>query len=186
MPPAMAQTAGAKPAEGTLNPVCREAGLTVASQILDDLPMGGPIALASWREIDRDLTLEERIAKRLTSLGFTIDEAAPWQLIYETDAQAADRNPRFSIYSEIQEGKEPVAQGRYSIERDGEICPPTSVYRMRFEIRDPGARTVWRATATHVTRTAKPTADKDRLADRLLSQLRADLRTAHNQPGGME
>ena len=165
---------------------CREPGLTIESRIKGDIPLGGPIALASWRELQRDVTLEEFIAGRLAPLGYEVDPDAFWRLVYETDDQPAGIDRRFSIYSEVQGGKEPAAQGQYRFDRGSDGCPPTSVYLMNVQIEDDGGRVVWRATATHVTQATEPTADKERLARRLISQLRADLRDTHNQPGGAD
>lgn len=182
--PAAAQETG--PAPGARLDGCRQAGLTVTSQTRGDIPQGGPVALASWREIDRDVTLEDHMATQLATLGYTVDDNAFWRLVYETDSQAARTDRNFSIYSEIQGGKEPTAQGRYSFERGGEGCPPTSVYRMTLTVEDTGGREVWRGEATQVTLSTSPAADKDRLSTRLLNQLQADARLAPGAPADPE
>lgn len=162
---------------------CSGLGLRIESHVSGDIPLGGPISLASRRAVDRDITMEEDIAARLGNLGFEIDDNAFWQFVYETDSQYAKPSPNFTIRSEVQGGKEPEAIGQYRFDRNGDTCSPMSTYMMNFEIIDASARIVWRGHAKNTTRTEAPVADKERLTERLISALRGDLKQSHNLSG---
>jgi hypothetical protein len=162
---------------------CSGLGLEIESHISGDIPLGGPISLASRRAVDRDVTMEDDIAERLASLGFKIDDNAFWQFVYETDNQHPKRDPNFTIRSEVQGGREPEAVGQYRFDRDGDVCSPLSTYTMDFEVLDEGARVVWRGHAKYTTRTQEPVADKERLTERLISAFRSDLKQSHNLSG---
>ncbi|GAA6155442.1 hypothetical protein [Pyruvatibacter sp.] len=162
---------------------CSGLGLEIRSHITGDIPLGGPIALASRRAVDRDVNMEDDIAARLANLGFKIDDSAFWQLVYETDNQHPKRDPNFTIRSEVQGGREPEAVGQYRFDRDGDVCSPLSTYTMDFEVLDEGARVVWRGHAKYTTRTQEPVADKERLTERLISAFRSDLKQSHNLSG---
>ena len=162
---------------------CSGLGLKIESHVSGDIPLGGPIALASRRAVDRDITMEEDITARLANLGFKIDDNAFWQLVYETDNQYAKPDPNFTIRSEVQGGKEPEAIGQYRFDRNGDTCTPLSTYTMNFEILDASARVVWRGHAKNTTRTKDPVADKERMTERLISALRSDLKQSHNLSG---
>lgn len=162
---------------------CAETGLTVESQVKGDIPLGGPIALGSWREVQRDVVMEEDIAAQLAPLGYVIDDNAFWQLVYETDSQHPTPRRPITLDSQVQGGKQPEAVGRYSFERDDRECPPLSTYTMTFEILDTGSRVVWRGHATNLSNSDSPVADKERMVERLINALRSDLRDVHNMPG---
>jgi len=158
----------------------RTTGIRVESRVSGDIPLGGPISLASRREIDRDVVMEESIAARLATLGFEIDPNAFWQLVYESDSQGQPKDRRFSIQSSVQSGREPEAIGRYSFDSTPQDCPPLSTYTVNFKILDEGARVVWRGNAVNTTATASPVANKEALTERLINALRSDLRDTHN------
>ncbi|MEO0961044.1 MAG: hypothetical protein AAFY01_01345, partial [Pseudomonadota bacterium] len=162
---------------------CSGLGLKIDSHISGDIPLGGPIALASRRAVDRDVNMEDDITARLANLGFKIDDNAFWQFVYETDNQHPKRDPNFTIRSEVQGGREPEAVGQYRFDRDGDVCSPLSTYTMDFEVLDQGARVVWRGHAKYTTRTQEPVADKERLTERLISAFRSDLKQSHNLSG---
>lgn len=162
---------------------CPETGLTVTSNISGDIPLGGPLALSSRNQLDRDVVMEESIERRLASLGYKIDDSAFWQLVYETDSTRPPEDRRFSINSQVQGGRQPEALGRYKFDSNPDGCGPLSVYTIAFEILDEGARVVWRGNATNHTNTTSPVADKERLTERLISALRSDLRETHNLSG---
>ena len=165
---------------------CREPGMTVESQVKGDIPAAGPIAIDSSRELDRDVTLEEYIAARLSELGYKVDSNAFWRLVYATDSQGSRQKPAFGVYSEGQSGDSTTAEGFYRLERGGADCPQLSSYSLHFEIEDDGGRIVWRGRASHVTLSASPTVDKREMADRLLHRLTADLREPATPPAGSE
>ncbi|WP_043949918.1 hypothetical protein [Candidatus Phaeomarinobacter ectocarpi] len=174
---------GTANAQGAASEACSGLGLKIESHISGDIPLGGPISLASRRAVDRDVTMEDDIAARLANLGFKIDDNAFWQFVYETDNQHPKRDPNFTIRSEVQGGREPEAVGQYRFDRDGDVCSPLSTYTMDFEVLDEGARVVWRGHATYTTRTQEPVADKERLTERLISAFRSDLKQSHNLSG---
>ncbi|MEP0067771.1 hypothetical protein [Pyruvatibacter sp.] len=162
---------------------CSGLGLEIESHINGDIPLGGPIALASRRAVDRDVNMEDDITARLANLGFKVDDNAFWQFVYETDNQHPKRDPNFTIRSEVQGGREPEAVGQYRFDRDSDVCSPLSTYTMDFEVLDEGARVVWRGHAKYTTRTQEPVADKERLTERLISAFRSDLKQSHNLSG---
>ena len=162
---------------------CPETGLSVTSRVSGDIPLGGPISLGTRHELDRDIDMETNITERLAVLGYEVDDNAFWQLTYETDSSRPDDDPRFTIQSQVQGGKEPEAIGRYRLDRTPDGCGPLSTYSVTFEILDPGARVVWRGFATNVTSTKSPVVEKDRMVERLVNALRSDLREVHNLSG---
>lgn len=162
---------------------CPETGLSVTSRVSGDIPLGGPISLGTRHELDRDIDMEANITERLAVLGYEIDDNAFWQLTYETDSSRPEDDPRFTIQSQVQGGKEPEAIGRYRFDRTPDGCGPLSTYSVTFEILDPGARVVWRGFASNVTGTKSPVVEKDRMVERLVNALRSDLRDVHNLSG---
>lgn len=180
--PAIAQVASPQDAPAPAAE-CPKTGLNVTSRVSGDIPLGGPIVLSSRHELDRDVKMEESIASRLATLGFELDDNAFWQLSYETDSSSPVDDPRFTINSEVQGGKEPEAIGRYRFDRTPDGCGPLSTYTIDFEILDDGARVVWRGHAANITATKSPVVEKERMVERLVNALRSDLRDAHNMSG---